>query len=96
MTRVLLALAVSAAALMSSTSMGSAEEIRLRMRGGNFDLIGRLDGYDGKFFVVTIAGVGRMALRADRYDCIDGLCPNRVPQPRAVVARAADGVRTSR
>ncbi|MFZ4806152.1 MAG: hypothetical protein ACOYLQ_02770 [Hyphomicrobiaceae bacterium] len=64
-----------------------AEDVTLRMRGGDYELRGQLVAHDGKHFVVVIPSVGRVALRADRFDCTSAGCPG--VSPRAlVVARA--------
>ena len=69
-------LLTAAATLTTLFGLASSEatEITLRMRGGTFEVKGELESSNTKAYVVTVPGVGRLTLDAERYECIDG-CP---------------------
>jgi hypothetical protein len=84
MTRLVHTFALMGVALLSSGITATGGDVQLLMRGGGFELTGRLETFDGRNFVLSVPGVGKLTLRADRYECVAGLCPHLVPQPRAV------------
>ncbi len=76
-TRLLVILAASAIGWTAA----NAADVTMRMRGGNFELSGKLHAYDLKTYTVDTDLYGRMSLKADRFECVSGDCPVGVVQP---------------
>ncbi|MEQ8823450.1 MAG: phosphate ABC transporter substrate-binding/OmpA family protein [Filomicrobium sp.] len=71
---------VRAAALVLSllaVGVGTAvaDEIRLELKGGGFELTGELEAYDGKKFVINSPVFGKMTIDGTRFNCISDNCP---------------------
>lgn len=49
-------------------------EVLLRLKGGGFEIQGRLRAFDGRSFVIDSQQSGRMTLNAARYECIGEAC----------------------
>jgi phosphate transport system substrate-binding protein len=67
-----------------------APEVILRMKGGAFELKGRLKGFEGGRYVLDNKAFGIMTLDASNMDCIGAACPGRQP-PAPAVAAASPG-----
>jgi len=64
-------------------------EVTLRMKGGGFELKGRLKSYEGGRFVIDNRVFGTMTLDAANMECIGAGCPSApAPAPSAAVAAA--------
>jgi phosphate transport system substrate-binding protein len=61
-------------------------EVTLRMKGGGFELKGRLKSYDGTRYVIDNRVFGTMTLDAANMECIGAGCPGQATGP--VVAAA--------
>ncbi|MFM9942202.1 MAG: substrate-binding domain-containing protein [Hyphomicrobiaceae bacterium] len=69
-----LAAAAICGAGMSAAIAEEAREVTLRMKGGGFQVVGELKGYDGLKYVVETPQFGRLTLQAARYECIGSAC----------------------
>jgi phosphate transport system substrate-binding protein len=56
-----------------------APEVTLRMKGGAFELRGRLKAYEGGRYVIDNKVFGTMTLDAANMECIGAGCPGRLP-----------------
>jgi phosphate transport system substrate-binding protein len=65
-------------------------EVTLRMKGGGFELKGRLKSYDGGRYVIDNRVFGTMTLDAANMECIGAGCPG--PQASGPVVAAAPPV----
>jgi len=65
-------------------------EVTLRMKGGAFELKGRLKGFEGGRYIIDNKAFGTMTLDANNMDCIGAACPGRQP-PAPAVAAASPG-----
>ena len=65
-------------------------EVILRMKGGAFELKGRLKGFEGGRYILENKAFGTMTLDANNMDCIGAACPGRQP-PAPAVAAASPG-----
>jgi phosphate transport system substrate-binding protein len=91
-------LVVGAASLFplpAATAKGAAAgadgpEVTLRMKGGAFELKGRLKGFEGGRYIIDNKAFGTMTLDANNMDCIGAACPGRQP-PAPAVAAASPG-----
>jgi phosphate transport system substrate-binding protein len=63
-----------------------APEVTLRMKGGAFELKGRLKGFDGERYILDNKAFGVMTLDANNIECIGAGCPGRQPPAPAVAA----------
>lgn len=61
------------AALMTQPS--SAEDIRLRLKGGSIEVVGNLLAYETGEFRVANKDFGEVRISADRFECLSGPCP---------------------
>jgi phosphate transport system substrate-binding protein len=61
-------------------------EVTLRMKGGAFELRGRLKAYEGGRYVIDNPAFGTMTLDAANMECIGAGCPSRQPAAPAVAA----------
>jgi phosphate transport system substrate-binding protein len=60
-------------------------EVTLRMKGGGFELKGRLKSFDGTRYVIDNRVFGTMTLEAANMECVGAGCPG-TPAPGPVVA----------
>ena len=67
------AVAVGLLALAPTSSL--AQEIKLRIKGGGFELSGQLKAFDGTKYVIASPALGNMTVDATRFDCISANCP---------------------
>ena len=67
-----------------------APEVILRMKGGAFELKGRLKGFEGGRYILENKAFGTMTLDAANMECIGAACPGRQP-PAPAVAAASPG-----
>jgi phosphate transport system substrate-binding protein len=83
-----------------------AAEVTLRMKGGAFELRGRLKAFEGGRYVIENKAFGTMTLDAANMECIGAGCPGRAPAvaaappatgpaPRAAVLSKAIGIHGS-
>ncbi len=77
------------AAAMATTHALAAEEVVLRLKGGNFQVQGTLLSFDGKSYVVMSSQIGTLSLFADRFECIGQACRLTTPAQPAPPAREA-------
>jgi phosphate transport system substrate-binding protein len=63
-------------------------EVTLRMKGGGFELKGRLKSYEGGRYVIENRVFGTMTLDAANMECIGAGCPGIAPSAPAVAAAA--------
>ena len=63
-------------------------EVTLRMKGGAFELRGRLKAYEGGRYVIDNQVFGTMTLDAANMECIGAGCPSRQPAAPAVAVAA--------
>jgi phosphate transport system substrate-binding protein len=68
-------------------------EVTLRMKGGAFELKGRLKGFDGGRYILDNKAFGIMTLDANNMDCIGAGCPGR--QPAVAAASPGPGARAA-
>lgn len=68
--------AVAIVCLVATIGTAWAAEVTLRMRGGNFEVKGNLQSYNGKAFVLAVPGIGNLTLDAARYECLGPGCPS--------------------
>lgn len=61
----------------------SAEDVTLRMRGGAFEITGKLVENNGREWIIDAPDLGRMPIDASRFECISGPCsqPTKATQP---------------
>jgi phosphate transport system substrate-binding protein len=69
-----------------------AEEITLKMKGGDFEVSGELKSFDLQRYVVETKDFGPLTLDAKRYDCMRGACPKAPVAAVAMTAPIRDGV----
>ena len=69
--------ATSLAVIIATTQAGGAAEIRLRLKGGGFEITGALYSYDGVNYVVNSPAFGKMTIDGRRFDCLGDNCPKR-------------------
>lgn len=69
-----------------------AEEITLRMKGGDFEVSGELKSFDLQRYIVETKDFGPLTLDAKRYDCVRGACPKTPIAPTAMTAPVREGV----
>lgn len=81
--RRVLGLAAAGAGLW--TGIAQAEEIRLEMKGGGFEITGELKVYDGKKYIVESPVFGLMTVDGGRFNCISANCPTGPTIDRAFV-----------
>jgi phosphate transport system substrate-binding protein len=74
----------------AATAGGDGPEVTLRMKGGAFELKGRLRGFEGGRYILDNKAFGVMTLDAANMDCIGAACPGRQP-PAVAVAAASPG-----
>lgn len=71
--------------ILAVTSVGcsavNAADVTMRMRGGNFELSGKLHAFDLKTYTVDTELYGRMLLKAERFECVSGDCPTGIVKP---------------
>ncbi|MCV0371581.1 phosphate ABC transporter substrate-binding/OmpA family protein [Filomicrobium sp.] len=72
-----------------SSFTAAAEEVRLRLKGGDFEIVGDLVSFDGRTYVVLSPLVGRMKADASRFECIGGACPNLTTTTQPIPAKLA-------
>ncbi len=71
----------------TATAAGAdGPEVTLRMKGGAFELKGRLKGFEGGRYILDNKAFGIMTLDANNMDCIGAGCPGRQPPAPAVAA----------
>lgn len=76
--------------LLFITSLpASAEEVRLRLKGGDFEIVGDLDSYDGQTYVVITPLIGRMKVDASRFECVGDVCPDPAAPAQSIPAHLA-------
>jgi phosphate transport system substrate-binding protein len=63
-------------------------EVTLRMKGGAFELRGRLRSFEGGRYIIDNKAFGTMTLDAANMECIGAGCPSRQPTAPAVAAAA--------
>lgn len=81
--------ALALAAALLSSGAGTAAEVTLQMRGGDFSIKGDLRSYDGAKYVIESKSFGSMSLDASRFECLGKDCPKA---PVAVPAAQSGGV----
>jgi phosphate transport system substrate-binding protein len=86
------ALALAALTLTGMPSGLRAEDITLRMKGGDFEVSGELKSFDLQRYVVETKDFGPLTLDAKRYDCVQGACPKAPVAAMAITAPVRDGV----
>ncbi len=52
-----------------------AQEIRLQLKGGGFEMTGDLEAYDGEKYVLNSPVFGKMTVDGSRFDCVSDNCP---------------------
>jgi phosphate transport system substrate-binding protein len=73
--------------LLALSEPASATDIILQMRGGDFQVRGELQSYDGARYTIQSRALGSMALDAARFECVGDNCP-KSPTGRVVAANA--------
>lgn len=53
----------------------AAQEVRLQLKGGGFEMTGDLESYDGEKYVLNSPVFGKMTVDGSRFDCISDNCP---------------------
>ncbi len=53
----------------------AAEDIKLQLKGGGFEVSGELKSFDGKRYLVVSPVFGQLTIEADRFDCLSPNCP---------------------
>lgn len=66
-----------------------SEEIRLRLKGGDFEIIGDLASFDGSTYIIITPLVGRMKVDASRFECLGDACPNSAVPMQSIPANLA-------
>ena len=69
------AIAMGGALAVTGVSSAVAEEVRLRLKGGGFEITGDLVSYDGNKYVVSSPVFGTMSIDGTRFECVDN-CPS--------------------
>jgi len=77
-------------ATATAATAAAGPEVTLRMKGGAFELKGRLKGFEGGRYILDNKAFGIMTLDASNMDCIGAACPGRQP-PAPAVAAASPG-----
>jgi phosphate transport system substrate-binding protein len=62
------------ATLLASTTVVSAAEVTLKMRGGDFSVTGDLQAFENSKYTIQSKSFGTMTLDAARFEC-EGACP---------------------
>ncbi len=70
-------LAFAVAVLVLGVTAAAAEEVRLVMKGGGFEITGDLKAYDGEKYVIESPVYGMMSIDGNRFDCTSANCPSR-------------------
>jgi len=75
--------AVAALILLTFISSFPAlgDEVRLRLKGGDFEIVGDLAAFDGTTYLVIAPLVGPMKIDAARFECLGDACP-KVPEKK--------------
>ncbi|MEL6372344.1 MAG: phosphate ABC transporter substrate-binding/OmpA family protein [Pseudomonadota bacterium] len=68
-----------------------AEDVTLRLKGGGFEISGKLKSFDGKRYVIASPALGTMTLEADRFDCASAGCPTGPVRARRSALRLTAG-----
>lgn len=63
------------AACFALAAPSAAEDITLRLKGGGFEMTGKLEAYDGQVYRLTSPEFGTTSLDATRFDCVSSNCP---------------------
>jgi len=63
---------------------GHADEITLRVKGGDLEVKGELRSFDGVRYVIEAPTYGAMTFDASRVDCIGEACAKRVTPPTPI------------
>lgn len=67
----------------------AGHEVVLRLKGGDFEVVGEVRSFDGQRWVVAARGFGELALEAARFDCVEGDCSSAsVVPPRSTLELA--------
>lgn len=72
--RLLAAMCCGMAALASQLAAEPAREVVLRLKGSDIEFTGRLNGFDGRTWLLEANSFGLMALEAARWDCSGEAC----------------------
>jgi phosphate transport system substrate-binding protein len=67
---------VAAIAMLAGTA--SANEVTLRMKGGDFAIVGEVKAFDGAKYTLLSNSFGELSLDARRFDCVSSNCPKGV------------------
>jgi phosphate transport system substrate-binding protein len=84
--------ALAGLALTAMAADLCAEEITLKMKGGDFEVSGELKSFDLQRYIVDTKDFGPLTLDAKRYDCVRGACPKAPVAETPVSAPLRDGV----
>lgn len=68
--------AIAIAAVGVAVAAVQAQEITLRMKGGDFQVTGELRAYDREKYTIFSNALGAMSLDASRFECIGDNCPD--------------------
>ncbi|MDX2290561.1 MAG: phosphate ABC transporter substrate-binding/OmpA family protein [Hyphomicrobiaceae bacterium] len=79
---------VAGVGAMLGPAVAVAEEIRLQLKGGGFEMTGELKSFDGKRYLIVSPVFGQLTIETERFDCISPNCPTApvALQPPAGVA----------
>lgn len=69
-------LLLMAAMVLIGAGPADAEDLRLRLKGGGFEVTGKLKSYQGNRYIIDSPAFGVMSIDADRFDCLEGACPS--------------------
>lgn len=72
----------------------SAEDVKLRMKGGGFEISGELKAYNGTTYAILSNELGNLTIDANRFDCITPNCPTgpyTAPQSSSISAATISG-----
>ncbi len=77
--------------------VSTAAEITLRMKGGGFEINGKLKAYDGESYIIKSPDLGLLEINSERFECVGSGCPaadGRLPvtAPQTTTARPASAV----
>lgn len=78
------------AALSQAMAQSPAEPtVTLRMKGGSFEVSGRLQSFNKRTWVIVAPDVGTLSLDASRFDCVSPACPTDAVEQRPQLPAAS-------
>ena len=66
---------LSVGSLVASTTSSSSGEVTFQLKGSPYSVSGTVVGFDGATYIVETANLGKVELKAQKFDCRGADCP---------------------